>query len=1096
MTRIRLGLLGGFEITTGAGEPLAIPMRKAKALLAWLALHPGEPQSRGRLAGLLWAESAEAQARHSLRQALSVLRRALPDADALLRIEGETVTLASEALTTDVGQLRALAASADPEDLEQAAALYRGELLEGFSAGAPELEDWLLAERSALRELAASVLERLLAHHAGRGAGEPALRAATRLLALEPLREDVHRELMGLYVRLGRPAQALRQYRACQALLHRELGVAPEPATRELHRRILAERREAPAEPAPVAAAPAAPMVPLLPGREAELGQLAATLDACAEAAAGGVLLVRGEPGIGKTRLAGAAAELAAGRSWAVHEAAVPETGREGGEDPATALGRGLLDLPAGAGEGPVRAAVARACADPDAPVFLLDLLGVPLTPAEARFHRAIDPAALREGMRRAVAALLGCAARSRPRLLVVEDVHWADPGLSGLLAALAAEAAAVPALILLTTRGGGEPLDPAWRGATRGAPLTTLDLGPLRPAAALALARELGTSDPDWAARCVERAGGNPLFLIHLLRAGAEADGAVPDSVQGLIASRLDRVSAEDRRAAEAAAVLGQRFPAEALAPLAGGALGRRDWTALCAAGFLQPEGPGALRFTHALVREAVAGTLAAPARRALHLRAADWYRGRDPLRRAEHLEQAADPAAAAELLAAARSALDAHRYDEALDLAQRAARAAGAGAELAAEAALLTGVLRRELGEVTAARRVLGELVAARPSEPLLATARVELAAALLVQDAYEEALAELDAARPAAEALGDEVLLARLQGQRGNAFFPLGRLDECLAAHTAALEHARRAGDPAREARALGGLADAHYQRGRMVTAHHYYDRCVRLCERHGLVRVQAANLSGLAMCALYLNRLSDALADAEAAVRFSVLARSRRDECLARNLLASVACAAGDFERARREAEAGLAIAREVGLRRFEWDHLCLRGAARAALGETGAGLEDLTAAFEQARGRDMVYAGPLIVSFLLPHAPGDLRRTALAEAEAALAAGSLSHNHLHFRQAALEAALTDGDWEALEHHARALEDYTREEPLPFADFHVARARALMAWRRGERDPALVRRLSALAAEARQAGLLPALPALEAALAEAAGGDESS
>ncbi|MEA3276591.1 MAG: BTAD domain-containing putative transcriptional regulator, partial [Pseudomonadota bacterium] len=208
MSGFRLGLLGGFEMTGEDGAPLPIGMRKAKALLVWLALRPAQPQPRERLAGLLWGESGEAQARHSLRQALSQLRRALPDADAVLRAEGEMIALVPDAITSDVAELQHLAAADNLRDLERAAALYRGEFLEGFSARASEFEDWMLAERSRLRELAAQILGRLLEHYRGDGAWEPALRAAMRLLALEPLRESVHRELMMLYVRLGRAAEA------------------------------------------------------------------------------------------------------------------------------------------------------------------------------------------------------------------------------------------------------------------------------------------------------------------------------------------------------------------------------------------------------------------------------------------------------------------------------------------------------------------------------------------------------------------------------------------------------------------------------------------------------------------------------------------------------------------------------------------------------------------------------------------------------------------------------------------------------------------------------------------------------------------------
>lgn len=179
--------------------------------------------------------------------------------------------------------------------------------------------------------------------------------------------------------------------------------------------------------------------------------------------------------------------------------------------------------------------------------------------------------------------------------------------------------------------------------------------------------------------------------------------------------------------------------------------------------------------------------------------------------------------------------------------------------------------------------------------------------------MQDAYGDALGQLEAAEPPAVELSGEQdgdgRLARLHCQRGNACFSLGRIDDCMAAHGTALGHARAACDPELEARALSGLADAYYQRGRMVTAHHYYDRCVRLCQARGLLRVQAPNLSGRAMAAIYLNRIADALDDAVASTRLASLTRSRRDECLARHVLAIAAFQAGDLHRAEQESRTG-------------------------------------------------------------------------------------------------------------------------------------------------------------------------------------------
>jgi hypothetical protein len=130
---------------------------------------------------------------------------------------------------------------------------------------------------------------------------------------------------------------------------------------------------------------------------------------------------------------------------------------------------------------------------------------------------------------------------------------------------------------------------------------------------------------------------------------------------------------------------------------------------------------------------------------------------------------------------------------------------------------------------------------------------------------------------------------------------------------------------------------------------------------------------------------------------------------------------------------------------------------------------------------------MAFLGPALLAWLALFTDDDAeRRAAVAEAEALLEAGSVSHNYFFFYQAAIDAALANEDWGAAERYAAGLEDYTRAEPLPSSDFVIARCRALAAWGRGERDAATAERLRALRDHAAGAGLRNALGALEAAL----------
>src|SRR5262245_19450690 len=242
MPRFTVALLGGFQGRLDGSAPLALPTRKCQALLAFLAVAPGQSHSRDKLASLLWGGMPEAQARRSLRQSLFSLRKALEPEPSALLTDGEIVALNPSCVEVDVVEFQRGIADGRPAALERAIDLYRGELLEGISLREAPFEDWLIAERERLRELALSAVAKLLRHQRDAGASEAALQTALRLLALDPLQEPVHRVAMRLYVQLGRRASALRHYQTCVGVLQRELGIEPEPATKELYREILRQR--------------------------------------------------------------------------------------------------------------------------------------------------------------------------------------------------------------------------------------------------------------------------------------------------------------------------------------------------------------------------------------------------------------------------------------------------------------------------------------------------------------------------------------------------------------------------------------------------------------------------------------------------------------------------------------------------------------------------------------------------------------------------------------------------------------------------------------------------------------------------------------
>ncbi len=271
--RRRVNLLGRFELRAPNGQEVALGARKAIALLARLAAAPGQRMSRDRLALLLWEDMPDAQARGNLRQLLAATRRAAPFLDA----DPAAIGFSPSVVETDLATFQAAIAEDTPAALEEAAGLYRADLLDGFSLRDRDFDEWLTGERERLREHAMQLFLRLMERAAATGV-EPVIRWALRILTVDPVHEPAHRALMEFYAAQGRHAAALRQYEQLRETLSRELGTRPETETEVLARRIREDRRRSgpPAvDPLPVESdsstlveaqpSPDAPPVPEMP---------------------------------------------------------------------------------------------------------------------------------------------------------------------------------------------------------------------------------------------------------------------------------------------------------------------------------------------------------------------------------------------------------------------------------------------------------------------------------------------------------------------------------------------------------------------------------------------------------------------------------------------------------------------------------------------------------------------------------------------------------------------------------------------------------------------------------------------------------------
>jgi class 3 adenylate cyclase/tetratricopeptide (TPR) repeat protein len=819
-------------------------------------------------------------------------------------------------------------------------------------------------------------------------------------------------------------------------------------------------------------------------GRTRELRQLEAALAQCRDTRRGRAIYIRGEAGIGKTRLLEQFQAKAEGEDFACHSGLVLDFGMGSGQDAIRSLVRSLLGLTGQSSHEEIEVAAEKALEDcmlaDERRVYLNDLLDVPQSAELRTLYDAMDNPARNRGKRATVAELVTRASSRRPRLLAIEDLHWADQMTLDHLANLAETVAGCPALLVMTSRLERDPLHEVWGQAITGQPIVTIELDPLQPSEANGLAEAYFDALGELAHRCVERADGNPLFLEQLLRHAEEsAEGSVPGSIRSLVQARLDRLALPDKRALQAASILGQRFTAEALAAL----LDQRDWNCadLVRHLLVRPQGDHFL-FAHALIQEGVYDTLLRSRRRELHRRAADWFRSRDLMLCAQHLDRGDDDDAPRAYLEAARAQAAEYRTERALRLVERGVALARKRADLSA-LHLLRGEILHDLGSISESIAAFEQALAVADVDIERCRAWLGLAAGLRVTDRFDEAFAMLDKAATAAATDDLAAERARIHHLRGNLCFPLGRLVECLHEHERALDCARIASSPELEARALGGLGDAEYARGRMARAHRHFSRCVELSHASGAGRIEVANLSMVAHTQVYLNDFSEALATSQIAVELAARVGHHRAEIIAHYAACNVFRSTGEFARVKIHAERALVLARQLGARRFEavsLNDLAMVARAEASSAEA---MDLLHRALTISRETGVGFVGPWILGHLAVTTEDPVeRQTALTEGEEILRKGAVGHNHLWFFRYAIDASLHSQDWEGAERYSAALEDYARPEPLPWANFFVRYGRAVAAHGRCPTGQEATRQLDEILAKAERLGIGPALGAL--------------
>ena len=572
--------LGPVEVTVdGATPPAELLWRKNLALLVYLARSPRRTRNREHLVGLLWGDRPETAARHSLREAVRVLRRAA--GDRCVETVGEQVRLANGVIELDVERFETLAGGGD---WAGAAELAQGEFLEGLSVpGAPEFEDWLTLERQKLRQRSIEVLVHQAEALLRRGDQTGSAECARRALMLDPLAEPAVRGLMRALAVGGERAAALAAFEGYADRARESQGTEPDAETLKLAEQVRLERswKAASREDDGKARGAESRRVPLV-GRERELTELLDLWQRCSTSRRAAIAFLEGDTGVGRTRLADeVAARARLGGAAASAVRAVPGDAAE------------AWSVVLGLARGGLIEARGLAAANPEA----LAAFATRISEWGDRFAAARHAAPLPPG--HALAEIVRCAADEQPVLLVVDDAQWIDTESLNALDAVVRDLAAAPLLVVLTRsrHPPHEALDRVRAEVGRDTPGTVLELLPLTPQAVRDLAHwALPAYTPVELDRITRRiavdSAGLPLLAVELLHAVAlgldlhekpqawpeqhqtleqTLPGDLPEVVVSAIRVGFRRLSKDAQLVLAAASVLGDTVDATALARATG---------------------------------------------------------------------------------------------------------------------------------------------------------------------------------------------------------------------------------------------------------------------------------------------------------------------------------------------------------------------------------------------------------------------------------------------------------------------------------------------------------------------------------------------
>ncbi|MEW9918829.1 BTAD domain-containing putative transcriptional regulator [Marimonas sp. MJW-29] len=787
-------------------------------------------------------------------------------------------------------------------------------------------------------------------------------------------------------------------------------------------------------------------------GRDRELRQVLELLEDVEHDSRGEVMVLRGEAGIGKTRLSVEIAAHAEDLGFDVSACRVLDFG-QGRKDNSLAMIARALDAPEPSQLNRIEHAVWTDLIRPEA-----------LTSEDSKLILELDAGSLLSEQTRMLQRLARDKVQVRPFLLIVEDVHWAHPNLMQSLADLAASIVDLPMVLAFTTRPENDPMTNAWRVRAGKTKTTTIDLRALRRKAALDLARNLRSLDEALLEQCLQRADGNPLFIEQLVFwAEEQSETNLPLSVQSVVQERLDKLPEATRDMARAASVLGQVFSADALEAVHGRDISLANQLDEA---HLVVRREDTFSFVHALVRDGIYASLSAKSKQELHTRAAEFFSDTDPVLSARHFLWSGAEGAWEICRDTAAREQRAGRLETAYELACLAMDACDVAGERPRLLVLL-GEIQRDREMFPDAIETLGAVDTS--DEELLLRALVGAAECHFRLDNQDEAERLLNESRSLPLAEQDATWRTTMACLQSGVEFSRGNSQ-------AAIHYAKMAGDASvrledqrLRARVLSTLADAEWVDGLFQSAAGHFRECVDLCYSNGLRRYGLNNQSIMGMLRFYDAQLSDAhriMSETIAEARSINFARAQMNS---EHMLVYIQSARAEYEAAREHWQRARHLIETSSANRFFMNSGCYAAQFMGPLGEIGPLMDYLRQSERVAEDLGLVWVLPWALASRARWTEDHSEATRVLDQAEKLVFSGLTTYPFEFYYVGIDAAIRLEDWGRVETYADRLDAFLSKEPVGLATFVTAKARAMAAAGQGRGDPDELRRLVARAGE---------------------------